>query len=96
MEYKEFESYINKLKESSDRLDKISEATECDIFIDLAGPLTDIIIGLLETYFEDEGGWISYFIFDLDFGKQYRPGMISIDEKDVPLKTVEDLYRIIK
>jgi hypothetical protein len=95
MEYKEFERYINSLKETSDRLDKLSEATDCDIFIDLTGPMFDLIVDLLEKYFGDNDGWISYWLFDLDFGKQYRPGSIKFKDAEVPLKTIEDLYNII-
>lgn len=95
MEFAEFKSYINKLKENSDRLDKIAEVLDCEIFMDLTGPLFDMGVDLLESHFNDEDGWIGYWIFELNFGKDYKPGMVTFDYEDVPLKTIEDLYKVV-
>lgn len=46
---------------------------------------------------EDTDGWISYFCWDLDFGRCYEDGMI-LDESgcNIKLKTIDDLYRILQ
>ena len=45
----------------------------------------------------DKDNWISYFVFDLDFGKKWKPGMITEkDGTDIVLKSSEDLYEYLK
>lgn len=57
---------------------------------------TSTVIDLLEFIFNDKDQWISYWIFELDFGKDYEDGWVT--QKDgavIPLKTVEDLYDLL-
>jgi len=56
------------------------------------------IIKMLEVLMKDtENKWIEYYIFELDFGKNYKTGMITdIDKTDVALGSVEDLYELLK
>ena len=57
---------------------------------------TETVVDLLEFIFNDENQWISYWIFELDFGKNYEDGWVT--QKDgavIPLKTVEDLYDLL-
>lgn len=58
----------------------------------------DTTIKLLHNIFaeKDVDEWISYFCFELDFGKKYKEGMIR-DEfgKDIPLSTYDDLYALL-
>lgn len=60
--------------------------------------LEDIVVTLLEEIFQctiDEhvGSDISYFIYDLDFGKKWKPGLITDkDGNDVDYSTAEKLY----
>lgn len=57
---------------------------------------TATVIDLLEFIFNDENQWISYWIFELDFGKDYEDGWVTQkDETVIPLKTVEDLYDLL-
>ena len=60
--------------------------------------LEDTVVKLLEEFFHcpiDEcvGSDISYFIYELEFGQEWEPGMI-IDKSgnDIDLSTVEKLY----
>jgi len=51
---------------------------------------------LLKELFNDiEDEWIEYWMFDLDFGEKWRPGMVEIKGQDVKLQTIEDLYTIL-
>lgn len=57
---------------------------------------TKTVTDLLEFIFNDKNQWISYWIFELDFGKKYEDGLVT--QKDgtiIPLKTVEDLYNLL-
>lgn len=93
---KEFCKIIDDLKRNDEFLDDI-----CDVFkkhqreeqIYSTG-LEDTIVNLLETIFNDnKTNWISYWIWELDFGEKYNEG--DVTKKDgtiIPLKTVEELY----
>lgn len=48
---------------------------------------------MLEYIMDDKSQMITYFIYDLEFGKKYKDGMITEhDGTIIKLKTVEDLY----
>lgn len=52
------------------------------------------VIKLLHIIFQDADAeeWISYFCFELDFGRKWKPGTINHDGKEITLSTPEDLY----
>ena len=63
--------------------------------------LEDVVVSLLEDATccpEDEyGSDISYFIYELDFGKDWEPGMIIDREgNDIDFSTVEKLYDYLR
>lgn len=54
------------------------------------------IIRLLEIVMDDRAEWISYWVYDLNCGEDYKKG--SITKKDgtpIPLKTTIDLYNLL-
>ena len=56
------------------------------------------VIKLLHMIFEkeDRDEWISYFCFELEFGKKWKAGMITDkDGEDIPLGTIGDLYYLL-
>ena len=54
----------------------------------------DSVIKLLHTYFSeaDSNDIISYFCFDLDYGRKWKPDTISEDGVDIDISTSEKLY----
>ena len=38
---------------------------------------------------------ISYWMWELDFGRKWKPGTVTNDGQDVKLETAEDLYDLI-
>lgn len=51
-------------------------------------------VNLLELVTADEEEWISYFVFELDCGKSWKPGAVTNqDGTDIPLGTIDDLWR---
>lgn len=51
---------------------------------------------LLSLIFCDEGKWIDYYVYELNFGESYQPGMVErADGTEIPLETVEDLYNLL-
>lgn len=55
------------------------------------------LLELLHLFFEkDSDEWISYFCFELDFGRKYKDGMITDKNgKNIQLKTIDDLYDLL-
>lgn len=96
--YQEFERYINDIKEYNDLISELNDVCikhnrnfEC-LFAD---SLLCDVISLLEQLTNDKSQWISYWIFELNFGTSYQQGMVLQDKQDVPLKTIKDLWNII-
>lgn len=55
-----------------------------------------ILIELLEKLTNDESEWISYFIWEQNFGKEHKLGdVLAEDGTPIPLFSYEDLYNII-
>lgn len=58
--------------------------------------LIDDVIELLEAATNDEDDNIQYFLFELDCGRQWKPGMVvTADGTDIPMKTLDDLWNIL-
>jgi len=54
------------------------------------------LITLLKLSFKDDSDWIDYFIYDLDFGRDYKEGCVmSKDKKPIPLVTIDDLWNLL-
>jgi hypothetical protein len=96
MNYIEFEKIMLALKASLERVDTLTNVTDCDLFLDITGPLVDQIVDLLEHIFHDEEcSWVSYWLFELKCGEKYVPGMVQITGQNVPLKTIKDLWNVL-
>jgi len=56
-----------------------------------------IIVNLIKELMNDTGehSWIDYWIYELDAGKKYNNGSVTIRNENVPLKTIDDLYTCI-
>ena len=53
---------------------------------------SDTVIDLLEELTNDEGQMISYFVYELDWGKKWEPGCVTDENEDIDLSTAEKLY----
>lgn len=100
----EFVDIINRLRESSDLVDKVDtlfresrENVECD-FCNAAGLQIShepIVVNLLQKIMRDEGEDISYFIYELDYGRDYEPGCVTNGNGIVDMGTPEALYELL-
>ena len=41
------------------------------------------------------GNDLDYYCFELDFGHKWKPGMITIDDEDIPCRNAEELWNLI-
>lgn len=97
----EFVRIINRLRESSELVDKVNELfrnsrdnVDCD-FCNGAGlqiSHESLVVNLLEKLMRDQYENISYYIYELKYGKQYKPGMITGPEGNIDLSSPEALY----
>jgi len=59
--------------------------------------LSTQIINLLVACMNDNGQWIEYFIYDLDYGKEYHEGSVmQKDKTPIDISTEEKLYDFLK
>lgn len=97
----EFIDIINRLRESTELVDKVDEMfrksrdnIECD-FCNGAGLQIShegTVVNLLEKLMQDKDENISYFIYELDYGRDYQEGCISDDKVNIDISTAEKLY----
>lgn len=93
-----FVKYINKLiqlNEIEDDINKSLQKLGKDFNGINFGEYTSLILEILKDAFSDKSEWIDYWVYELDYGKNYKKGTISIDNKDIKLKTPNDLYDLI-
>jgi len=56
-----------------------------------------LIVQLLQDSMDDKYENISYWIYELNYGKTWHKGcIIDKNKKDIKLKTAEDLYKYIQ
>lgn len=94
-------TFVNALKAIEEQYDLIGEINDalskhgdCGAILS-GGQCADAIIDLLHEIFKeaDEEEWISYFVFDLNFGKNFHKGTVLCkDGSEIDLFTAEDLY----
>ena len=98
----EFIKIINRLKDYTKLQDKIN-----DLFKDLidnkeqdfcnAGSICigheSVVVKLLEDMFETD--LISWWIYELDYGKDYKPGCLTEDNIEMDVSTADKLYDVL-
>ncbi|MBQ4283523.1 MAG: hypothetical protein IJB96_06320 [Lachnospira sp.] len=97
----EFVDAINRLKEANDIVRKVDEIfacsrenIECDFCNGASLQISHemLVVKLLEKLMRDKGCDISYFVYELDFGREYKPGTVTDTTGDVDFSTPEALY----
>ena len=54
------------------------------------------LVDVLQNMYNDKDAWISYYIYELDCGVLWTPGMIEDkDGKDIPLGCVKHLWNLL-
>lgn len=97
--YKDFCIYLRRIKAIFDfesELAKLRKPTDKDEFTLFYPTMIDDIVDLLEMIMNDlENHWISYFIYDLNFGEKYKKGDVTVDGDEYPLRNVKDLWELL-
>jgi len=96
--FQQFEKCINALKAQLEKDDGINKALGISRdYIEFSEPVFSEFLNFLEYVCKDtECSWISYWMFDLDFGTKYKEGSVKIGEENVKLESIVDLYNLVK
>lgn len=97
-----FVEIMNRLKNYNDLQEKINELFKG--YIDdrendfcNAGSICigheSVVVSILEDMFETD--LISWWIYELDYGKEYSPGALLIDGKEIDVSTADKLYDVM-
>lgn len=102
MNFKKFENGIKILQQMQERENKINEFMKgiCEDFI--YTPCYDPFNYIFNTLWswskvEDAGDMLSYFIFELNYGKEWTKNHIKeADGRIIKLSNVEEMYNYLK
>ena len=101
MNYIEFLTALNSLKlffKEQEKLDKVlkvispSSTGVCEF----GNKFVDDYIRILAVAVNDNNDWVSWFVFDNDFGKKGLEVRLKSEEKLHKIHTVKQLYNLIK
>lgn len=96
--YEEFAKWFSVLREFRQQVDQRHELLskmypECNPIDDLGEKMFEAYTQMLSIMMEDSGEWIDYYIWEAGMGEEDRS--VIVDGTKWPLRTVEDLYRIM-
>lgn len=83
-------------KDFSSKLQDLFPEDRIYIGYDNSNAIDAAIKALGELTGDQETDWISYWLWELNCGESYEIGYVTKDGKDIPLKTPEDLYNMLK
>lgn len=89
----QFVKIINKLEKHDDYMVKLYD--EFGIDFDKIPYVDDELVELLDALTNDEK-WVGYYCYELDFGKEYEAGMVTMDEVLIDISTPEKLYNMLE
>lgn len=96
--FEEFEKLILTMQENDRKHDQLNTALS-EVCIDsiLYFPtLKQEILDYLNYAFGDENDWIGYYVCELDYGKEWKPGFVTDqDGSDIKLQTIKELYTLL-
>lgn len=95
MNFEHFDKCVNEIQNLYAKQEMLSDILSDGDYIDFGNEVCDLLLQTLEIYFEDESEWISYYIYELNFGKKYKDGMITIDDTIVRLSNTKELYNLL-
>ena len=96
---KEFTDAMTAIIEQNAEDDKISKALSSicpDYCFYCTKHATKGLLGLLVSTMQDKCEWIEYWLYELDCGRKYKPSSVTHDGKPTKLKTIADLYALLK
>ena len=99
MTKKQFNKILSKLvaiKKDEDNLNEAFQKFEPDWNRISFGRYETLVVKALKLAMEDKEEWISYWVYDLNCGKDAKKNSVTVKGKNTPIKTIDNLYDLIK
>lgn len=95
--FKKFDEIIEKVKEFSDFEDAMS-GYGIDLCYSTASDMASEIIELLVLLVDDKEEWISWYCWEVDFGRKDKDGLniVEINDKKYKIDSTKKLWNLIK
>ena len=97
-----FVQTINFIRDRNDAMAKINEVFTAEFDDSVFYPYfkyDDQMLKVLAASFDYDDSlmydWLSYYCFELDFGRKHELGCVTKDDVSIPLGTPEELYDML-
>ena len=85
------------LRKDEDNVNKAMRKFNPDFGYFSLGRYETLFLQAMKEAMNDNSDWISYFVYDMSFGKDAKEKSVTDKNgKGIPIKTLDDLYNIIK
>lgn len=94
LSYTEFEHYMNIIKKQYDWIEDICNVLNAavnEVFMGIS-----ISIELLERCMNDTNDWISWYIFETEWGDKKNMLTVKIYDTEIVVDSIEKLYRVLE
>ena len=98
MTYKTFESLMKrllKIKRDEERLNKALKVFEPDFKYLCLGRVETLIVDAIKAGVNDEYDNIGWWLYEMNEGKDVKKNSVTKDGKNIPCKTIKELYNLI-
>jgi len=96
MEFEEFKHYMDSVIKHGQVIDEAYNYLSYDLIDKLGVGCTGLVQLLKELMGDTETDWINYWLYELNCGEKYTADCVTIEDEIVPLKTLENLYKVLK
>lgn len=90
-----FSELINAVKNHSDYIYNLYKDYGIDFVNSPVMEIENEITKYLKAQFDDKCDWIGYWMWELNFGENWKPGTVTENGNDIPLKTIDDLWNLL-
>lgn len=90
-----FSELINAVKNHSEYIWNLYKDYGIDFVNSPVMEIENEITKYLKAQFDDKFDWISYWMWELNFGENWKPGTVTENGNDIPLKTIDDLWNLL-
>ena len=90
-----FSELINAVKNHSEYIWNLYKDYGIDFVNSPIMEIENEITKYLKAQFDDKCDWINYWMWELNFGENWKPGTVTENGNDIPLKTIDDLWNLL-
>ncbi len=90
-------NYVLELKKRTEKLDKaLKDFTGTNETTFWLSDRIDCLVRIIQQLCDDtENDWIGYWLWELDNGKRAEKNTVVYNDKNIPIKTLNDLYNLL-